>query len=173
MVTEQSLSKFVKPYVMPELKTIYEGRKSIPRTDAGFGLASTPFFIHLCSCDLNNICAELVQNSIRILLIMRRFRAVSASFQLYASFQQWFQTSYHNPHKSFMPLALHLRARRPRIQTARDAELSRARPRAGAQEERAGSERQRGQILVRAQKKRSDVLKSDEIFMVDLLMHYK
>lgn len=25
MVTEQSLSKFVRPYIMPELKTIYEG----------------------------------------------------------------------------------------------------------------------------------------------------
>ncbi|MEI6304597.1 MAG: nucleotidyltransferase family protein [Candidatus Taylorbacteria bacterium] len=25
IVTEQSLSKFVRPYVMPELKTIYEG----------------------------------------------------------------------------------------------------------------------------------------------------
>ena len=25
LVTEQSLSKFVKPYILPELKTIYEG----------------------------------------------------------------------------------------------------------------------------------------------------
>ena len=25
LVTEQSLNKFVKPYIMPELKTIYEG----------------------------------------------------------------------------------------------------------------------------------------------------